>query len=121
MRNHAARAVPYPGMGRMRLALARADDALTLGSAGIVVDVHLGVDAPWSSNDELAPTALPLLEEALLGIGDDDLVRRVQIMNGIASDLYFIDPAREEVFARDAVALAALSDDPGAHATAQLA
>jgi tetratricopeptide (TPR) repeat protein len=136
---HHARAVPYPGMGRMRLALGRAyandgkvdeagdafaaaaADARTLGDAALLADVALAADGPWSSNDELGPTALPLLEEALLGIGDDDLVRRVQIMNGIASDLYFVDPAREEVFARDAVALAARSDDLRAHATAQLA
>ncbi|MDQ1461579.1 MAG: hypothetical protein QOI08_3063 [Actinomycetota bacterium] len=139
IRHHDTREVSYPGMGRMRLALGRAysndgkldeagdafaaaaADARTLGDAALLADVALAADGPWSSNEELRPTALPLLEEALLRIGDGDLVRRVKIMNGIASDLYFVDPAREEVFARDAVALAARTEDPGAHATAQLA
>ena len=49
----------------------------TLADAALLADVALAADGPWSSNDELRPTALPLLEEALLGIGDDDLVRRV--------------------------------------------
>jgi DNA-binding SARP family transcriptional activator/tetratricopeptide (TPR) repeat protein len=131
--------VEYPGMGRMRLALGRAlandgkleearavfaaaaGDARALGDPALLTDVALAADGPWSSNEEFRPTALPLLEEALRGIGDDDLVRRVQILNGIASDLYFVDADREEMFARDAVELAAKTDDAGAHATAQLA
>ena len=100
---------------------AAAADARDTGDAALLADVALAADGPWSSNGEFRPTALPLLEEALLGIGHDDLVRRVRILNGIASDLYFVDPAREEVFARDALALAARTDDPGARASAQLA
>ncbi len=143
IRHHEDRArcpgIEYPGMGRMRLALGRAfandgkldearaaftaaaADARALGDAALLADVALAADGPWSSNEEFRPTALPLLEEALRGIGDDDLVRRVQILNGIASDLYFVDADREGMFARDAVELAAKTDDPGAHATAQLA
>ena len=64
---------------------------------------------------------MPLLEEALRGIGDDDVVRRIEILNGIASDLYYTDAEREGQLARDAVALAENCPDPAGRATAQLA
>ena len=88
---------------------------------GLFADVALAADGQWTSVAELRPGALPLLEEALSLIGDDDPVRRVQILNGIASDLYYSDPDREGDLARDAVTLADEIDDPGAHGLAQLA
>jgi DNA-binding SARP family transcriptional activator len=132
------RTEPYAGTGRMLLALGRAhasdghldraremflaaaEFARRAPDAALLADVALAADGPWSSGSEYQPAALPLLEEALLGIGGD-VVRRVQILNGIASDLYYSDPAREGDLARAAVALAKGLDDPGAGATAQLA
>ncbi|HEV7524887.1 MAG TPA: BTAD domain-containing putative transcriptional regulator [Acidimicrobiia bacterium] len=129
----------YEGMGRMHLALGRAyanDGQLELGreaferaaeharqvrDPALFADVALAADGQWISVAELRRGALPLLEEALGYIGDDDLLRRVQILNGIASDLYYSDPDREGVLARDAVALAQRTTDPGARALAQLA
>ena len=139
LRLRADRSTVYPDSGRMLLALGRAyanDGRLELArapylaaadfarggrDAALLADVALAADGPWTSGAEFQPAALPLLEEALVGIGDDDLVRRVQILNGIASDLYYTDPDREGDLARDAVALARTIDDPGARATAQVA
>ena len=100
--------------------LAAAEHARRRNDAALLADVALAADGPWSKGAEFSPVALPLLEEALLGIGDD-AVRRVEILNGIASDLYYADPDREGDLARQAVALARELDDPAASATAQLA
>ncbi len=128
----------YTGMGRVLLALGRtfandgrldraratfaaaAEHARDTGDPALLADVALAADGPWSKGAEYEPASLPLLEEALLGIGDD-AVRRVQVLNGIASDLYYTDPVREGVCAHEAVALADDLEDPGARATAQLA
>ena len=74
--------------------LAAAEHARRRDDAALLADVALAADGPWSKGAEFSPVALPLLEEALLGIGDD-AVRRVEILNGIASDLYYADPDRE--------------------------
>ncbi len=114
----------YANDGRLVLArdtlVAAAEQARLASDAALLADVALAADGPWSKGDEYTPAALPLLEEALAGLGDDP-VRRVEILNGIASDLYYSDPDREGALARDAVALAEPLDDLGAHATAQLA
>ncbi len=128
----------YAGMGRILLELGRAfandrrpvfaRDTFTAAAAyarrtsdaGLLADVALAADGPWSKGAAYEPAALPLLEEALAGIGNDS-VRRVQILNGIASDLYYSDPQREGSVARAAVAVADRLDHPGARATAQLA
>lgn len=128
----------YPGMGQVLLGLGRAyandgqlvfarstftaaaEHARRTDDPALFADIAIAADGPWSKGAEYEPASLPLLEEALLRIGDDP-VRRVEILNGIASDLYYSDPEREGVFAREAVALAEHVDDPGARATAQLA
>ena len=106
----------YANDGRLEHAheafLAAADEARRAGDAALFADVALAADGQWISVAEFRRGALPLLEEALVAIGDDDPVRRVQILNGIASDLYYSDPDREGEVARDAVALAARLDDP---------
>jgi DNA-binding SARP family transcriptional activator len=135
----AGRAASYPGMGTMLLALGRAlandgqlarardtfydaaEHARRARDSALLAEVALAADGPWSSTPELQPTAMPLLEEALLGLADDDVVRRVEVLNGIASDLYYTDPDREGELARRAVALAEGCDDPRALATGQLA
>jgi DNA-binding SARP family transcriptional activator len=136
LREHDVTAAPEAGrvllaLGRAyandgRLALARdafsaaAEHARSTGDPALLADVALAADGSWSRGSEFAPAALPLLEEALTALGDDP-VRRVEVLNGIASDLYYTDPDREGDLARDAVALAEQLDNPGARATAQLA
>ncbi len=100
--------------------LAAAEYARRGNDAALLADVAVAADGPWSKGGEFSPAALPLLEEALVGIGDD-AVRRVEILNGIASDLYYVDPDREGELARQAVELAGQLHDPVANATAQLA
>ena len=135
----ASRPDAYAGMGTMLLALGRAlandgqldrardafyeaaEHARRAPDAALLAEVALAADGPWSSTPELQPTAMPLLEEALLGLAEDDVVRRVEVLNGIASDLYYTDPDREGDLARRAVALAEGCDDPRALATGQLA
>ena len=64
---------------------------------------------------------MPLLEEAVVSVTDDDVLRHVQILNAMASNLYHSEPVREGELAREAVALAEQLGDPHARATAQLA
>jgi len=127
------------GMGKMLLALGRAyandgkldpaseafrsaaEHARRSGDPALFADVALAADAQWISVVEFRSAALPLLEEALALIGDRDPVRRVQILNGIASDLYYSDREREGDLARAAVDLAERIGDPGARGIAQLA
>ncbi len=100
---------------------AAADAARQASDSALIADVALAADGPWISTAELRTGALPLLEEALAAVGHDDVVRRVHILNAMASDLYYSDPDREGRLAHDAVALAESLCDPGARATAQLA
>jgi DNA-binding SARP family transcriptional activator/tetratricopeptide (TPR) repeat protein len=114
----------YANDGRIASAretfLAAAEYARRADDVALLADVALAADGPWSKGAEFSQGALPLLEEALVGIGDD-AVRRVEILNGIASDLYYADPDREGELARQAVALAEQLHDPVASATAQIA
>lgn len=128
----------YPGTGRMLLALGRAysndgrldrartallaaaDYARSVSDPALLADVALTLHGPWSSSAEFRPAALPMLEEALVDIGDD-LVRRVHILNGIASDLYYTDPEREGELAHDAAATAEGLGDPGASVLSRVA
>ena len=100
---------------------AAAEHARCSGDPALFADVALAADAQWLSVVDFRSAALPLLEEALELIGDDDPVRRVQILNGIASDLYYSDREREGDLAHAAVALAERIGDPGARGIAQLA
>jgi DNA-binding SARP family transcriptional activator len=129
----------YPDIGRMQLALGRAyvnDKQLELGrsaflaaaararetaDAALLADVALAADGPWSSGSAYRPDALGLLEEALEGIDPSDSQRRVQILNGIAADLYYHDPDREGRVAHEALTIAQESADNAALATAHLA
>jgi DNA-binding SARP family transcriptional activator len=113
----------YEADGRVEPAhdmyLAAADSARHAEDAGLLADVALGAAEPWSSGFDTAEGAA-LLDEALAAIGDADPVRRVRVLNGLATRLYFLDPDREGRIAAEALDIAA-SLEPPSIATAQLA
>jgi DNA-binding SARP family transcriptional activator/tetratricopeptide (TPR) repeat protein len=98
-----------------------ADTARRIGDPALLADIALTADGPWSSGSEFRAAALPLLEEALESLDDGDGLRRVRVLAGIASDLYFADPEREGDVASRAVEIASRLDDPVAFATARMA
>jgi tetratricopeptide (TPR) repeat protein len=65
--------------------------------------------------------ALALLEEALEGLIESDIGRRVRALSGIAAALYYVDHERERRVAHQAHELAVSCDDPSVKATAELA
>lgn len=101
--------------------LAAAEQARRAGDDALFADIALATDGPWTSTPELRSGALPLLEEAVVSVNGDDVLRHVQILNAMASNLYHSDPVREGELAREAVAIAERDGDPHARATAQLA
>jgi DNA-binding SARP family transcriptional activator len=126
-------------LGRLQLALARAyandkrihkarkaflaasQTARRIEDHALLADVAMVADGPWSAGSDFQPVALQLLEEALNRIDESDRSRRVQLMSGIASELYYVDSQREGEMARSAVSLAETLEDPEALATAKLA
>jgi len=136
---HVGSAGAEESLGRLYLGLARAcandrrlDDAneafikaaqqARLGSSyALLADIALTADGPWTYSDEFRETALPLLEEALSGLEDDDPFRRVRVLCGIASDLYYTEVDREGEVAREAAEVAASLHSPEATVTAMQA
>ena len=127
------------GLGRLNLALGRAyaadkqhdraraaflaaaDYAWRSDEPDLLADVALAADGPWSTGSEFQSIACALLEEALAAVDPTDMQRRIRILNGIATDLYYVDPEREGLVAREALELAGNRDEPEALALAQLA
>ncbi len=101
--------------------LEAADAARRVGDPTLLADVALAADGPWSAGSDYQTATLPLLEEALEGLKDSEGSRRVRLLAGIASDLYYVDAEREGQVARRAVAIAADLDDLEAKAAAQVA
>ena len=126
-------------MGRLQLALGRAwardkqieraRDALLAAAAcarrcrdaALLADVALEADGPWADGSVLQPDALNLLEEALPGIDPSDRKRRVSVLTGIASDLYYSDHDRQGRVAEEALEISQQVNDPETRATALLA
>ena len=125
-------------LGRLQLSLGRAwasdrqiehaRDALLeagacarrAGDAALLADVALVADGPWADGSVLKPDALALLEEALPGIDPSDHTRRVRVLTGIASDLYYTDHDRQGRIADEALAIAQQFGDAETLATALL-
>ena len=101
--------------------LAAANAARRTGDPRLLADIALAADGPWSSGSDFQPVALGLLEEALDRLDPADLARRVRILSGIASDLYYSDPSREEEAVRQAMEVSMKLDDAEARGIARLA
>ncbi len=101
--------------------VAAAEAARRIGDPALLADVALAADGPWSAGSDYQAATLPLLEEALGRLDDTDDGRRVRLLAGIASDLYYVDAEREGYVARQAVEIAANLDDREAKAAAQVA
>jgi tetratricopeptide (TPR) repeat protein len=97
-----------------------ADIARRAGDSGLLVDIALSADGPWSSVSEPRTLALTLLEEALGLLEDGDTARRIRALAGMAAALYYVDHEREGRLALAAVELAGECEDPALIATAQL-
>jgi hypothetical protein len=129
----------HPELGRLMLALGRAFEndqqrdraewafvrAAELAAAGndssLLVDAALALLGPWSSGSAREPIALALLRAALAELAPEDSLRRVEVLNGIATALYLVDPNEEGSVAAAAVEIAARLDDRRALALARLA
>jgi DNA-binding SARP family transcriptional activator len=123
-------------IGRLHLALGRAyaqdkrpeparEALLTAASFArqspdrrFLVDVAFAADSPWALGSDYVPDALALLEEALAGVDAHDIELRVQLLDRIASNLYYVDPERERCCAFEALALAECRDAPADVASA---
>ncbi len=101
--------------------LAAATCARRAGDAALLADVALEADGPWADGSVLKPDALVLLEEALPGIDPSDHKRRVRVLTGIASDVYYSDHDRERRVASEALAIAHQLGDAETLAAAVLA
>ncbi len=95
--------------------LARHDDRALLG------EIALALDGPWSSGTPIQGIARGYLEEAIASVAVDDVQRRVVLLNGLASNLYYSDPAREAAAAAEAMALTERHPDSPSRAVAELA
>jgi len=139
LRFRAELGTPEPAMGRLYLALGRAQSndkqpesareslltaaacARRANDSSLLADVAIAADDPWALGADFQPDVLSLLEEALERIDPEAIERRVQILTRIASDLYYVDPQREGRVAHEALKIAETSDRPATLATAQMA
>lgn len=85
----------------------------------LLARIAVATSGPWASGIELK--ALALLDEALNALDDRNVRQRVEVMNSLASALYFVDSERETRVAAQAEELAEGLGDPGALAQARLA
>lgn len=98
-----------------------ADAARRTEDRVLLAEVALEVASPWSSRFGQQLVALELLEAALTHPEEVSPCIQVQLLNALASALYYIDPEREECVARHAGEMARQVDDETARATSYLA
>ena len=89
------------------------------GDSGLLARIAVATSGPWASGTELK--ALALLDEALNALDDHNVRQRVEVLNSLATALYFVDPEREARAVAQAEELAEGLGDPGALAQARLA
>jgi DNA-binding SARP family transcriptional activator len=106
---------------RAREAFLRAAEAARqLSDSGLLVDLALALDGPWSSLSEFQALSLIILQEVLEVLDEDDIDHRVRVLEGIAAALYYVDHEREGQAASEAYRLASSSNDPGLKALGTL-
>ncbi len=133
---HAAAGTPDDETGRLHLALGRAltndkqheraqHALLTAAECArrstdpiLLAEVALTTDNPWAVGADYQPDVLALLEEALAGVDEVDTELRVRLLDGIATNLYYIDAEREGRVAQTALELAERLDHPAVLAPA---
>jgi DNA-binding SARP family transcriptional activator len=98
-----------------------ADAARQTEDRALLAEVALEVASPWSSRFGQQLVALELLEAALTHPEGVSPCIQVQLLNALASALYYIDPEREECVARYAGEIAQQVNDETARATSYLA
>ena len=91
------------------------------GEAALLADLAVAANGPWTSGLGDREATTELLEAALVGIGDDDAVRRLSLLTSLASSLYYVDAEREGRFVAEALALSRALDDPARSSKAHLA
>ena len=101
--------------------LRAAELAAVRNDSSLLVDAGLALLGPWSSGSAREPLALGLLRSALDALDPDDNRRRVEVLNGMATALYLVDPNEEGTVVAAAVEIAAQLDDRRALALARLA
>ena len=98
---------------RARAALATASEcARASADPTLLADVALASDNPWALGSDYQPDARALLEEALCKIDETDTERRVRLLEGISTSLYYVDADREGTVAFDALEVAEQSGRP---------
>ncbi len=98
-----------------------AEDAQAASDACLYADIALAAAGPWSTGFGYRHAATTLLEAALDLIPAAEQQRRVELLNALATTLYYVDPRREERVAREAVRLAESLNDNSTLAAARLA
>jgi DNA-binding SARP family transcriptional activator len=98
-----------------------ADCARRTSDHELLAAVALTADNPWALGADFQPDVLALLEEALDAIGDSSPALRVRLLEGIATNLYYIDADREGEAATAALQLAEDVGGPTELATAHRA
>lgn len=84
----------------------------------LLAEVALTADNPWALGADYHPDVLALLEEALAAVDEGDIELRVRLLDGMATNLYYIDAERERRVAQTALELAERIDSPAALAAA---
>lgn len=133
---HAAVGAPDDETGRLHLALGRsltndkqhelaqhalltaAECARRSSDPNLLAEVALTTDNPWALGEDYQPDVLALLEEALAAVDEVDTELRVRLLDGIATNLYYIDTEREGRVAQTALDLATRVDRPAVLAPA---
>lgn len=100
--------------------LLAAGAARATNDAALLADVAIAFAGPWASGFDSQQVARALLDEALDVNGTSDRHRRVQLLNGLAAALYYVDPDREGSVVDEALSLAGTLDDAAALAAARL-
>ena len=72
----------------------------------LLAAVALTADNPWALGADYQPDVLALLEEALAAVGNSNPALRVRLLEGIATNLYYIDADREGTAAHAALQIA---------------
>lgn len=99
--------------------LVAAQLAREAGDSALLADIAVATSGPWTSGLELK--ALTLLDEALNALDDRNVRQRVEVLNSLASALYFVDHEREVRVVAEAEELAEGLGDPGTLVQARLA